>query len=187
MNSKKKKFKILLAIDIVLIVALAVLMFVQKSGYSEMAKRSAGEQLKAYSNVANSALHEQWSSVDQFGMAWRLVYQALNTPKMTEKAFNEMVTAVENDKQARERQLLNIYKSSGIPDKALTLFVEKGLASGTILQKDENGVKTIACGKNCSVTFTFEKGNLKSTNYEALAKFDTAQFKLDPPPAFRFE
>lgn len=65
---KMKKFKILLAIDIVIIVALAVVMFVLKGQYGEMAQKLATEQRDAYRKQANDILHEQWKSVDQLSL-----------------------------------------------------------------------------------------------------------------------
>lgn len=185
---KMKKFKILLAIDIVIIIALAVVMFVLKGQYGEMAQKLATEQRDAYRKQANDILHDQWKSVDQFGMAWKLVFMTASSNDKSEKAFNQRLQGIEKDAAARERQLLHIYTAAGIPEKAQLQFSELGYAEGSILLKDENGVKEVACGKGCKISFTFAKGNLKSMDYSALEKYVPAEhFKLAEPAPFRFE
>ncbi|MEE0876338.1 MAG: hypothetical protein UIH18_03480 [Fibrobacteraceae bacterium] len=185
---KMKKFKILLAIDIVIIVALAVVMFVLKGQYGEMAQKLATEQRDAYRKQANDILHEQWKSVDQFGMAWRLVFETVSSKDKSEKSFDARLKAIENDKPARERQVQHLYSAAGIPEKAQLQFSELGYAEGSILLKDEKGVKEVACGKDCKISFTFVKGNLKSLDYSALEKYVPAEhFKLAEPAPFRFE
>ena len=88
----KKKFKILLIADIVLIIALFALMMILKGGYNDQAQKSVNEQVGAYLEKSNGVLQEQWKSVDQYGMAWRLVYATLTTAK-TEAAFDAAVKA----------------------------------------------------------------------------------------------
>lgn len=185
---KMKKFKILLAVDIVIIVALAVVMFVLKGQYGEMAQKLATEQRDAYRKQANDMLHAQWKSVDQFGMAWKLIFETVSSKDKSEKAFTERLKAIESDMQARERQVLHLYTSAGIPEKAQIQFSELGYAEGSILLKDEGGVKEIACGTGCKISFTFAKGMLKSMDYSALEKYSPAEnFKLVEPAPFRFE
>lgn len=185
---KMKKFKILLVIDIVLIVALAVLMFVLKGQYNETAKRLYKDQSGTYLELSNAALHDQWKSVDQFGQAWRLVYETINSADKSEKAFDARVEAIVNDKAAREQQVTYIYRAAGIPDKALMKFSELGLAEGSILVKSEGGVKTVACGKDCSISFTFAGGKLKNMDYKALSEYDSkAHFSLPQPAPFSLD
>lgn len=182
-----KKFKILLIADIVLIVGLFVLMMILKGGYEEQAKKSVSEQLDAYLNQNNTVLQEQWKSVDQYGMAWKLVNATLTGDK-TEKSFDAAAQAIEADKDVRFNQVSYMYTAAGIPPQAQNSIHEKaGLAEKFVL-KNEGGVKEVACGKNCVVTFTFAKGKLKDVDYKALAAYNMADnFKLEAPAAFRFE
>lgn len=185
---KMKKFKILLVVDIVLIIALAVLMFVLKGQYNETAKRLYKDQSGTYLELSNKALHEQWTSVDQFGQAWRLVYETINSNDKSEKAFDARVKAIVDDKEARERQLSFIYTAAGIPVEAQSKFSELGLADGSILAKDEAGVKTVACGKDCAITFTFAGGKLKSMDYKALTDYDAnSKFTVPAPAPFTLD
>ena len=82
-----KKFKILAIVDAVIIVALIVLMMVLKGNYNDQAQASVKEQVGAFQESANSVLQELWKSVDQNGMAWKLVYATITGDK-TEKSFN---------------------------------------------------------------------------------------------------
>ena len=72
-----KKFKILAIVDAVLIVALVVAMFTLKGKYNDQAQASVKDQIGAYKTSVNSALQEQWISMDQYGMAWKLVYSTI--------------------------------------------------------------------------------------------------------------
>lgn len=185
---KMKKFKILLAIDVVIIIALAAVMFVLKGQYSETAQRTAGEQRDAYRDKANAMLHEQWKSVDQFGMAWRLIYATASSKDKSEKTFLANLNAIESDKSLRESFVSHLYTSAGIPAQAQIKFSELGLSEGSILLKDENGVKTIACGKGCEITVQFAGGKLKSIEDQPLREYAAAShFKLSEPAPFRFE
>ena len=183
----KKKFKILLIADIVLIIALFALMMVLKGGYNDQAQKSVNEQVGAYLEKSNGVLQEQWQSVDQYGMAWRLVYATLTTVK-TEDAFNAAVKAIEGDRDARFKQLSYMYEAAGIPTQAQSSISEKAGLADKFLLKDEGGVKEVACGKNCVISFTFAKGKLKSSDYKALAGYNMAEnFKLEAPAPFHFE
>ena len=209
----KKKYKILIAIDVVLIVGIFVFAMVLKSQYNEQAQKTTKEQEGAYKEIVDALKAEQWKSVDQYGMAWRLVYASLSTAK-TEAAFDAAVKAIEGDKDARIKQLSLIYdagtvnpcqkisvmravvgaelpsidqqkaeiasKCFQLPDESLENQVkEKGLADKFLL-KDEGGVKEVACGKNCVISFTFAKGKLKKADYKALTEYSMADnFKLD--------
>ncbi|GEM_PF-712030 len=185
---KMKKFKILLIVDIVILVALAVLMFVLKGQYNETAKGLYKDQSGKYLELSNAALHDQWKSVDQFGQAWRLVYETIKSGDKSEKGFNARLDAIVNDKESRERQLSYIYSAAGIPEKAQMKFSELGLAEGSILVSSEGGVKTVACGKGCSITFTFAKGKLAKMDYSALSNYDSkAQFTLPAPAPFSLD
>lgn len=182
-----KKFKILAIVDAVLIVALLVLMFVLKGGYNEQAQTTVKEQIGAYQETANGLLQEQWKSVDQYGMAWKLVNATL-TGVNTEAAFNAAVKAIEGDKDARFKQLSYMYTAAGIPAKVQNDINEKGGLAEKFLLKDEGGVKEVACGKNCSISFTFAKGKLKSSDYKALVEYNmAANFKLEAPATYHFE
>ena len=83
----KKKFKILMIVDIVLIIGLFALMMVLKGQYNDQAQKTVKEQVDAYLELSNGAVQDQWKAVDQYGMAWRLVYATLTTAK-TEAAFD---------------------------------------------------------------------------------------------------
>ena len=87
-----KKFKILAIVDAVIIVALIVLMMVLKGNYNDQAQASVKEQVGAFQESANGVLQELWKSVDQNGMAWKLVYATITGDK-TEKSFNAAVKA----------------------------------------------------------------------------------------------
>lgn len=182
-----KKFKILLIVDVVLIVGLFVLMMVLKGGYNEQAQKSVSEQVGAYLEQSNGVVQEQWKAVDQYGMAWKLVFATLTGDK-SEATFDAVAKAIEDDKDARFKQLSYMYNAAGIPPQAQNSIFEKaGLADKFVL-KNENGVKEVACGKNCVVTFTFAKGKLKNADYKALADYKIADnFKLEAPAPFHFE
>ena len=77
----KKKFKILMIVDIVLIIGLFALMMVLKGQYNDQAQKTVKEQVDAYLELSNGAVQEQWKAVDQYGMAWRLVYATLTSAK----------------------------------------------------------------------------------------------------------
>lgn len=182
-----KKFKILLIADIVLIVGLFVLMMVLKGGYNDQAQKSVNEQVSAYLEKSNGVVQEQWKSVDQYGMAWKLVYVTLTGDK-TEASFDAAVKAIEGDSQARFKQLSYMYTAAGIPAQAQSSIYEKAGMADKLLLKDEGGVKEVGCGKNCTIKFTFAKGKLKEVDYKALAAYSMSEnFKLDAPEAFRFE
>ena len=183
----KKKFKILAIVDVVLVIGLFVLMMVLKGQYNDQAQKSVNEQVGAYLEQSNGAVQEQWKSVDQYGMAWRLVYATLTTAK-TEAAFNATVKAIEADKDARFKQLSYMYTAAGIPPKAQNSIYEKAGLADKFLLKDEKGVKEVACGKNCVISFTFAKGKLKKADYKALVDYNmTENFMLEAPAAFHFE
>ena len=99
-----KKFKILAIVDAVLIVALVVLMFTLKGQYNDKAQASVKEQVGAYKATVNTALQDQWMSMDQYGMAWKLVYATITGAK-TEAAFNANVQKIFEDKEARFKQV----------------------------------------------------------------------------------
>lgn len=183
----KKKFKILAIADAAVIIALFIVMFTLKGQYNEQAQTSVKEQVGAYQTTANSLLQEQWKSVDQYGMAWKLVYVTL-TGNKTEASFNAAVKAIEEDKDARIKQLSYMYTAAGIPNKVQSDINEKGGLADKFLLKDEGGVKEVACGKNCTISFTFAKGKLKSSDYKALVEYNMAEnFKLEAPAPFHFE
>lgn len=183
----KKKLKILMVVDIVLIVGLFALMMVLKGGYNDQAQKSVNEQVGAYLEQSNGVLQEQWKSVDQYGMAWKLVFTTLTGDK-SEKSFDAAVKAIEENKEARFNQLSRMYTAAGIPPQAQNGINEKAGLADKFLLKDENGVKEVACGKNCVATFTFAKGKLKEADYKALANYNMAEnFKLEAPAAFHFE
>lgn len=182
-----KKFKILAIADAVIIVALLVLMMVLKGQYNDQAQASVKEQVGAYQEKANGLLQEQWRSVDQYGMAWKLVYATLTTAK-TEAAFDAAVKAIFEDKDARFKQLSYMYTAAGIPAKVQNDINEKGGMATEFLLKNEGGVKEVACGKDCVISFTFAGGKLKSSDYKALVETNmTEKFKLDAPAEFKFE
>lgn len=192
--AKMKKFKILLIADIVVIIGLFVLMMCLKSSYEEQAKASYDTQITAYRSDVDAVRFELWKSVDQYNMAWNLVYATLNSNK-TVAAFDENVKAIEGNKDARLKQatyiyqnsLINMYNSESVLNKALAEYIEKGLAE-TFLVKNEDSVKEVACGKNCVITFTFAKGKLVSQDYKALVEYNMVEnFKLEAPAAFHFE
>lgn len=182
-----KKFKILAIADAVIIVALVVLMMILKGNYNDQAVASVKEQVGTYQETANTMLQEQWKSVDQYGMAWKLVYATITGDK-TEKTFDATVKAIEGNKDARFKQLAYMYTAAGIPDKVQNDIFEKGGMADKFLLKDEGGVKEVACGKNCVVSFTFVKGKLKSNDYKALVEYNLVEnFKLEAPATFHFE
>ena len=89
-----QKFKILAIVDAVLIVVLIVVMMVLKGNYNDQAQASVKEQVGAYQENANGMLQEQWKSMDQYGMAWKLVYATLTGDK-SEKSFDAAVKALD--------------------------------------------------------------------------------------------
>ena len=81
-----------------------------------------------------------------------------------------------------------MYEAAGIPAQAQNSIYEKAGLADKFLLKDEGGVKEVACGKNCVISFTFAKGKLKSSDYKALADYNMAgNFKLEAPAAYHFE
>jgi len=182
-----KKFKILLIVDIVLIIGLFALMMVLKGTYNEQAQKSRNEQVNAYLELSNGAVQEQWKSVDQYGMAWKLVFATLTGDK-TEATFDAVAKAIEADKDARFKQLSYMYNAAGIPPQAQNSIYEKAGLADKLVLKSENGVKEVACGKNCVISFTFAKGKLKTADYKALTDYNmSANFKLEAPAPFHFE
>ena len=182
-----QKFKILAIVDAVLIVVLIVVMMILKGNYNDQAQASVKEQVGTYQEKANGMLQEQWKSMDQYGMAWKLVYATLTGDK-SEASFDAAVTAIEGDKDARLKQLSYMYTAAGIPDKVQNDINEKGGLADKFLLKDEGGVKEVACGKNCTLSFTFVKGKLKDSDYKALVEYNMDEaFKLEAPAAFHFE
>lgn len=181
-----KKFKILAIVDAVLIVALVVAMFTLKGKYNDQAQASVKDQIGAYKTSVNSALQEQWISMDQYGMAWKLIYALTSGPK-TEAAFDANVKKIFEDNEARFKQVSYMYTAASIPAQVQNDIAAVGLADKFLL-KDEGGVKEVACGKNCSISFTFAKGKLKATDYKALVELNMASnFKLEAPAEFHFE
>ncbi|MCF0215416.1 MAG: hypothetical protein HUK21_02960 [Fibrobacteraceae bacterium] len=182
----KKKLKIIAIVDVVLIVGLVVLMMVLKGSYNEQAQKVGSESVGKYRDGVNATLQEQWKSVDQYGMAWRLVYATLTGDK-SEASFNAAVKAIEGDVQGRLKQLSYMYTAAGIPSQ-VQADLGKEMAQGSILTKDEGGVKEVACGKNCAIKFTFAKGKLKDVDYKALAEYSmNNNFKVEAPAPFSFE
>lgn len=182
-----QKFKILAIVDAVLIVVLIVVMMILKGNYNDQAQVSVKEQVGAYQEKANGMLQEQWKSMDQYGMAWKLVYATLTGDK-SEASFDAAVKSIEGDKDARLKQLSYMYTAAGIPDKVQNDINEKGGLADKFLLKDEGGVKEVACGKNCTLSFTFVKGKLKDSDYKALVEYNMDEaFKLEAPAAFHFE
>jgi len=181
-----KKFKILAIVDVVLIVALVVVMFALKGQYNDQAQASVKTQVGAYKTAINTTLQEQWKSMDQYGMAWKLVYATLTGAK-SEAAFNANVKKIFDDKDARFKQISYMYTAANIPPQVQNDIAAVGLAEQFLL-KDEGGVKEVACGKNCVVKFTFAKGKLKSSDYKALVEYKfNENFTVEPAAAFRFE
>jgi hypothetical protein len=46
----------------------------------------------------------------------------------------------------------------------------------------------VACGKNCTLGFTFVKGKLKDSDFKALVEYNMDEaFKLEAPAEFHFE
>ena len=173
-----KKFKILAIVDGVLIVALVVLMFALKGQYNDQAQSSVKEQVGAYKATVNAALQDQWKSMDQYGMAWKLIYATVTGAK-TEAAFE--------DTDARFKQVSYMYTAASIPAQVQNDIAAVGLADKFLL-KDEGGVKEVACGKNCVATFTFVKGKLKQSDYKALIEYKFADnFSIEAPATFKFE
>ena len=183
-----KKLKILVVVDVVILVALFVLLKSLQGGYMEQAKRTANEQETAYLEKNTQVLVEQWRSVDQYSMAWKLVYTVLSGAK-TEAAFNSSLAAIQADKDARFKQISHLYSSVGINDAVQNGIYEKaGLAEGSILVKNEKGSKEVACGKNCVVKFSFAKGKLKNVDYSALVQYNLANsLKIEKPAEYHFE
>ena len=90
--------KILVVADVVILVALIIILMTLKGGYEEQAKRTANEQESAYLEKNTQVLVEQWRSVDQYSMAWKLVYTVLSGAK-SEAAFKSALAAIESDKR----------------------------------------------------------------------------------------
>lgn len=182
-----KKFKILLIVDIFLIIGLFVMMMMMKSSYEETAKSSFDTQITAYRDGVDATIYEQWKSVDQYNMAWNLVYATLNGKK-TAAAFDEAVKAIEGDKEARLKQVSYIYSSAGVSDKAVSTYAEKAGLAESFVVKNEDAVKEVACGKNCTVTFNFDGKKLKSVDYEALKNINMSEnFKVGEPAPYHFD
>lgn len=182
----KQKFKILAIVDGVLIVALVVVMFVFKGQLNEQAQTTVKDQVGAYKAIVNTTLQEQWKSMDQYGMAWKLVYSTIAGAN-TEAAFDANVKKIFEDTGARVKQLSYMYTAANIPDKVQSDISAVGLAEQFLL-KDEGGVKELACGKNCVVKFTFVKGKLKESDYKALVEYNFAEnFKVAEAAPYHFE
>lgn len=184
----KKKLKILMIADIVIIVGLVALMMSLKGKYNEQAQQSVKEQVGAYLDKTNGVLQEEWLSMDQYAMAWRVVYGTLAGDKK-ESSFNANVSGIAADVPARMNNLTYIYTAAGIPDKIQAQLYEKvGLNKNPLLISDENGVKTVACGKDCQITFTYSKGKFVSMDTKALVEYKLADhFKIEAPAPFHFE
>ncbi len=184
----KKKLKILLVFDIIALVALMVVMMSNKSGYEAQAKKSDSEQVEAYRAQSNGVLQDLWKSLDEYSMAWKLVYTTLSGSR-SEADFATALAAIEGDKDARFKQVASLYTAAGIPEDLPNSLREKnGMSEKSILLKDEKGVKEVACGKNCVVKFSFVKGKFKSVDYSALVEYKMADhFKLEAPAPFHFE
>lgn len=183
----KKKFKILAIVDAVIIIALFIVMFSLKGQYNEQAQTSVKEQVGAYQEKANGVLQEQWLSMDQYGMAWKLLFTTLTGDK-TEATFDATAKAIFENKDARLKQLSYMYTAAGINPEAQNKINEAAGMADKLVIKDEKGVKEVACGKNCVITFTFAKGKLVSQDYKALVEYNmTENFKLEAPAAFHFE
>ena len=184
----KKKMKILVVVDIVILVALVAVLMTLKGTYEEQAKRTANEQESAYLEKNSQVLVEQWRSVDQYSMAWKLVHTVLSGAK-TESAFNTALSAIEGDKDARFKQVSHLYTGAGINDVVQNgIYQKAGLAEGSILLKNDKNVKEVACGKGCVVKFEFAKGKLKNVDYSALVQFNLAKhLKIEKPAEYHFE
>ena len=184
----KKKMKILVVVDIVILVALVVLLKVLQGGYEEQAKRTANEQESAYLEKNTQVLVDQWHYVDQYSMAWRLVYSMLSGAK-TETAFSTNLISIESDRDSRFKQISHLYTGAGINDAVQnSIFQKAGLAEGSILVKDEKNVKEVTCGKDCIVKFTFAKGKMKNVDYSALVEYNLAKtLKIEKPAEYHFE
>ena len=184
----KKKMKILVVVDIVILVALVIILMTLKGGYEEQAKRTANEQETAYLEKNTQVLVEQWRAVDQYSMAWKLVHTVLSGAK-TEAAFNTSLAAIQADKDARFKQISHLYSSVGInADVQNGIFKKAGLVEESILLKNEKTSKEVACGQNCVVKFNFVKGKLKNVDYSALIQYNLANsLKIEKPTEFRFE
>lgn len=184
----KKKLKILLIADIVIIVGLVALMMCLKGKYNEQAQKAVKEQVGAYLEKTNGVLQEEWLSMDQYAMAWRIVYATLAGDKK-ESSFNANISGIEADSPTRVNNLTYIYTAAGIPDQVQKQLYEKvGLNKNPFLVSNENGVKTVACGKDCQITFTFNKGQFVSMDTKALAEYKLADhFKIEAPAPFHFE
>jgi hypothetical protein len=182
-----KKFKILAIADGVLIVALVVVMFALKGMYKDKAVNAVKEQEGAYKKEALTVLYDYWETMDQYGMAWKLVYATL-TGNKTEKSFDAMVKSIFEDQDARNKQVSYMLSASGMSDAHQGIIKDGSKLADKFLLKDEGGVKEVACGKNCVIKFIFVKGKLAENDYKALVeyKFDE-NFKVEPPKAFVFE
>ena len=182
-----KKFKIRLIVDIVLIIALFTMMMLLKGSYEETAKSTFDTQITAYRDGVDAVIYEQWKSVDQYNMAWNLVYATLSGNK-TLASFDETVKNIEGDKETRLKQVSYIYSSAGVSDKAVSTYAEKAGLAESFLLKNEAGVKEVACGKGCIVTFNFEGNKLKSVDYAALKNINMAEtFKVGEPAPYHFD
>ena len=184
----KKKMKILVVVDVIILVALVVLLKVLQGGYEEQAKRTANEQESAYLEKNTQVLVEQWRSVDQYSMAWKLVYSMLSGAK-TEAAFRTNLVSIESDRDSRFKQISHLYTGAGINDVVQNSIYQKaGLAEGSILVKDEKNVKEVTCGKDCVVKFTFAKGKMKNVDFSALVQYNLAKnLKIEKPAEYHFE
>ena len=183
-----KKLKILAVVDVVILVALVVVLKTLQGGYEEQVKKTVNEQESAYLEKNTQVLVEQWRSVDQYSMAWKLVYSMLSGAK-TEAAFKANLASIEGDKDARFKQISHLYTGAGINDAVQNgIFEKAGLAEGSILVKNEKGNKEVACGKGCVVKFSFAKGKLKNIDYRALVQYNLANtLKIEKPGEYRFE
>ena len=136
----KKKFKILAIVDGVLIVALVV--FVEKltgksefkGQYNDQAQTSVKEQVGAYKATVNAALQDQWKSMDQYGMAWKLVYATVTGAK-TEAAFDANVKKIFEDTDARFKQVSYMYTAASIPAQVQNDIAAIGLADQFLINR----------------------------------------------------
>ena len=184
----KKKMKILVVVDIVILVALIIILMTLKGGYEEQAKRTANEQETSYLEKNTQVLVEQWRSIDQYSMAWKLVHSVLSGVK-TEPAFNTTLAAIEADKDARFKQISHLYTGAGINENVQNgIFQKAGLAEGSILLKGDKNSKEVACGKDCVIKFEFAKGKLKNLDFSALVQFNLSKsLKIEKPAEYHFE
>jgi cell division protein FtsB len=184
----KKKMKILVVVDIVILVALVIILMTLKGGYEEQAKRTANEQETAYLEKNTQVLVEQWRAIDQYSMAWKLVHSVLSGAK-TEAAFNTTLAAIEADKDARFKQISHLYTGAGINENVQNgIYQKAGLAEGTILLKNEKNVKEVACGKGCVIKFEYAKGKFKNVDFSGLVQFNLANsLKIEKPAEYHFE